>query len=217
MYYIVWAKFEQETEAHGGPGSCNPFSSGTCSAKHEGATRAHPENWKIKAKTFLRFALTDRCYAPLCTTFGSSPAYKRTPFLKSWIRPWIGKGGRDGEMEEMWVWGREGEGRLEGGRESCENGGVNEGINSGLAMTCVECFQFGVGGGGGSLTSVLTTCHSRSSLLHAHTSIPNMVVQCIHPRVYGCQATFKGNWGVLIKTQFTISFHYHASQHTSQL
>ena len=30
-------------EAHGGPGTCNPRTSGTCSAKREGATRAHPE------------------------------------------------------------------------------------------------------------------------------------------------------------------------------
>ena len=29
--------------AHGGPGTCNPRTSGTCSAKREGATRAHPE------------------------------------------------------------------------------------------------------------------------------------------------------------------------------
>ena len=29
--------------AHGGPGTCNPRTSGTCSTKREGATRAHPE------------------------------------------------------------------------------------------------------------------------------------------------------------------------------
>ena len=36
------------------------------STKHEGATRAHPDNWKMKAKIFPRFARTDRRYAPLC-------------------------------------------------------------------------------------------------------------------------------------------------------
>ena len=32
-----------KAEAHGGPGTCNPRTSGTCSAKREGATRAHLE------------------------------------------------------------------------------------------------------------------------------------------------------------------------------
>ena len=41
-------------EAHGGPGTCNPRTSGTCNAKHEGATRAHPEKRKMKAKNFFR-------------------------------------------------------------------------------------------------------------------------------------------------------------------
>ena len=37
------------------------------STKHEGATRAHPDNWKMKAKKFFpRFARTDRHYTPLC-------------------------------------------------------------------------------------------------------------------------------------------------------
>ena len=41
-------------EAHGGPGTCNPRTSGTCNAKREGATRAHPEKRKMKANKFFR-------------------------------------------------------------------------------------------------------------------------------------------------------------------
>ena len=41
-------------EAHGGPGTCNPRTSGTCNAKREGATRAHPEKRKMKAKKIFR-------------------------------------------------------------------------------------------------------------------------------------------------------------------
>ena len=41
-YYVRERNLSKE-EAHGGPGTCNPCTSGTCSAKHEGATRAHPE------------------------------------------------------------------------------------------------------------------------------------------------------------------------------
>ena len=63
----------------------------------------------------------------------------------------------------------------------------------------LECFRFiflfGVGGGGGGGgTSVLATATPTTgsfvttTLVLARTSIPNMVVQCIHPRVYGCQA-----------------------------
>jgi len=36
------------------------------SIKHEGATRAHPDNWKMKAKNFPRFTRTDHHYTPLC-------------------------------------------------------------------------------------------------------------------------------------------------------
>ena len=95
-----------------------------------------------------------------------------------------------------------GEGGLECGRESCDNGGVNVDSNSDLAMTCVESFRFFLEGGGGGYFSphyLPLSLLGHSSLL-ARTSIPNMVVQCIHPRVYGCLATFKGNWGDLIKT-----------------
>ena len=44
-YYVCERNLSKE-EAHGGPGrpgTCNPRTSGTCSAKREGATRAHPE------------------------------------------------------------------------------------------------------------------------------------------------------------------------------
>ena len=41
-YYVCERNLSKE-EAHGGPGTCNPCTSGTCSAKREGATRAHPE------------------------------------------------------------------------------------------------------------------------------------------------------------------------------
>ena len=42
MYYVRERHWSKE-EAHGGPGTCNPRTSGTCSAKREGAMRAHPE------------------------------------------------------------------------------------------------------------------------------------------------------------------------------
>jgi len=32
--------------------SIDPRTSGTCGASHEGATTAHPDNWKMKAKKF---------------------------------------------------------------------------------------------------------------------------------------------------------------------
>ena len=44
-YYVCERNLSKE-EAHGGPGrpgTCNPRTAGTCSAKREGATRAHPE------------------------------------------------------------------------------------------------------------------------------------------------------------------------------
>ena len=41
-YYVRERKLSKE-ESHSGPGTCNPRTSGTCSAKREGATRAHPE------------------------------------------------------------------------------------------------------------------------------------------------------------------------------
>ena len=41
--YCVRGRNLSKEEAHGGPGTCNPCTSGTCSAKREGATRAHPE------------------------------------------------------------------------------------------------------------------------------------------------------------------------------
>ena len=44
-YYVCERNLSKE-EAHGvpgRPGTCNPRTSGTCSAKREGATRAHPE------------------------------------------------------------------------------------------------------------------------------------------------------------------------------
>ena len=41
-YYVRERNLSKE-EAHGGPGTCNPRTSGTCSAKREGATRAYPE------------------------------------------------------------------------------------------------------------------------------------------------------------------------------
>ena len=34
--------------------SIDPRTSGTCGANHEGATTAHPDNWKMKAKNFFR-------------------------------------------------------------------------------------------------------------------------------------------------------------------
>ena len=55
-YYVCERNLSKE-EAHGGPGrpgTCNPRTSGTCSAKREGATRAHPEKWKMKAKKNFR-------------------------------------------------------------------------------------------------------------------------------------------------------------------
>ena len=43
-----------------------------CSAKHDGTTRTHPDNWKMKVKKiFRRFAQRDQHYAPLYTVFGS--------------------------------------------------------------------------------------------------------------------------------------------------
>ena len=42
-----------------------------CSAKHDGTTRAHPDNRKMKEKNFPRFARRDHRYAPPYTAFGS--------------------------------------------------------------------------------------------------------------------------------------------------
>ena len=81
------------------------------------------------------------------------------------------------------MWGREGEERLEGGRESCDNGGVNEGINSGLAMTCVECFRFGGGVGEG--------FSLQSSLLATPTTRPFLTTPCsyLYPQYGGAVYT----------------------------
>ena len=56
-----------------------------CSAKHEGTTRAHPDNWKMKVNFFFpRFARTDRRYAPLCTSGRTTPKYL-APALITWL------------------------------------------------------------------------------------------------------------------------------------
>ena len=40
--------------------TCNPRTSGTCSAKHKGATRAGPDNWKMKALRATMHCLRQR-------------------------------------------------------------------------------------------------------------------------------------------------------------
>ena len=71
-YYVRERNLSKE-EAHGGPGTCNPRTSGTCSAKREGATRAHPKKRKMKAKTFFRTSrgLIGATRLYICTASGS--------------------------------------------------------------------------------------------------------------------------------------------------
>ena len=56
VYVLITVRERNLTkeEAHSGPGTSNPRTSGTCSAKREGATRAHPEKRKMKAKNVFR-------------------------------------------------------------------------------------------------------------------------------------------------------------------
>ena len=75
-------------EAHGDRWTCNPLTSGTCSAKYEGATRASPDNWKMKVKkNFPRFARTDQRFTPLHTAFGSVQWILAHPISFTVIRP----------------------------------------------------------------------------------------------------------------------------------
>ena len=87
---------------------------------------------------------------------------------------------------------------MEVGRESCDNGGVNVCNNSDPAMTCwsvSDLFFFWGGGGGGVLQYLLLQLPllGRSSLLYT------LVLQCVHSRVYGCQATLSATGVYLSK------------------
>ena len=70
-YYVRERNFSKE-EAHGGPGTCNPRTSGNLQCK---ARRCHESpSWEVKNEGenfFPRFGRTDRRYAPLCTASGS--------------------------------------------------------------------------------------------------------------------------------------------------